>query len=257
MSKTIVAVADLHGHRMLLDALVVELDRDLGGDYTLVPLGDYVDNGPQIPALLDRLIDLRAERGERFAPVLGNHDLACLLAMGWDGGPPNRAWCQNWASRYWNSGGETSRAYGAESAEALARKMPPAHRAFLQSLPWYLEADGYVFVHAGLRPGPVAPQLEELARRQPLPGTHLHDQLRDKALAVVSDPSWGRVVVSGHTHRPRGGRPHFVTPHRITLSSEADHTATLWAVALPDRCFYRVDRTGAVTRGKDAEQLDR
>jgi len=42
-------------------------------------LGDDVDNGPSIPALLDRLIALQGECPERFVPILGNHDLALLV----------------------------------------------------------------------------------------------------------------------------------------------------------------------------------
>lgn len=256
MTKPIVAVADLHGHRKLFDALLARLDREMGADYTLVTLGDYVDNGPEIPALLDRLIDLREQRRERFVPIMGNHDLACLLSMGWNGGPPSKAWSDRWASRYWNPGLGTPRAYGVRSGEELARAMPPSHRAFLQSLPWFHEIDDHVFVHAGLKNGPVAPQLEELARQEPLPGTHLHDQLRNKDLAVVSDPGWGKVVVSGHTHNPEGGRPHFVTEHRITLSSDADHNGVLWAVALPERRYFRVNPQGSVSSGKEPSQLE-
>lgn len=240
----IVAVADLHGHRKLFDALVNWLDAELGGDYTLVTLGDYVDNGPEIPELLDRLVDLRRQRGDRFVPIAGNHDLACTLAMGWNGAQPDEAWCQRWSSRYWNFGRGTPAAYGARSAQELASRMPTAHRAFLQSLPWVYEHGKHVFVHSGLEPGDVTPQVEELARRVPLPSTFLHPQLREKSLARVSDERWGRVVVSGHTHRP--GDPHFVTPHRIAVSSDADHTGQLWAVMLPERRFVRVDSTGEV-----------
>jgi serine/threonine protein phosphatase 1 len=255
MTRPIVAVADLHGQRTLFDALVTTLDQELGADYTLVPLGDYVDNGPEIPALLDRLLKLREQRGERFVPIMGNHDLACLLSMGWNGGPPSKAWYQRWAQRYWNPGLGTPHAYGVRSGEELALKMPPSHRAFLQSLPWFHESGAYIFVHAGLHAGPVAPQLEELARREPRPETFLHDQLREKKLATVSDPGWGKVVVSGHTHNPPGGRPHFVTEHRITLSSDADHDGVLWAVALPERRFYKVDPFGTVTSGTDTSGL--
>jgi hypothetical protein len=89
----------------------------------------------------------------------------------------------------------------------------------------------------------------------PLEGTYLHDALREKTLATVSDATWGKVVVSGHTHRPRGGNPHFVTHHRVTLSSDADHTHVLWAVALPERRFFKVTRHGAVTTGLVADAL--
>lgn len=243
-NNRIVAVADLHGHTELFRTMLAWLDRELGSEYSLVTLGDYVDNGPDVRGLLDLLIDLRATRQERFVPIMGNHDLACVLSMGWNGAPPSEAWCRRWASRYWNPDLGTPLAYGVRTGQQLAAAMPAAHRSFLQSLPWFHEIEEYVFVHSGLCPGPVAPQLEELARREPLHETFLHDQMRDKNLARKSDPTWGRVVVSGHTHRP--GSPHFITKNRITLSSDADHTGDLWAVILPERRFVKVGPTGEV-----------
>ncbi len=255
MDHPIVAVADLHGHTELFRTMLAWLDRELGSDYSLVTLGDYVDNGPDVRGLLDLLVDLRATRKERFVPIMGNHDLACVLSMGWNGAPPSEAWCRAWASRYWNAGLGTPLAYGVHTGQELATAMPTAHRLFLQSLPWFCELGEHVFVHAGLHEGPVAPQLEELARREPLDETWMHDPIREKTLSVKSDPTWGRVVVSGHTYEPvrrcadpyRPGAPHFVTEHRITLSSEADHTGHLWAVILPERRFVRVGPTGEVT----------
>jgi predicted phosphodiesterase len=255
MTHPIVAVADLHGHLTLFNALLAELDGQYGRDYTLVTLGDYVDNGPEIPALLDRLIALREERGDRFVPIMGNHDLVCALSMGWCGAAPDTTWSKRWAGHYWNAGLGTPQAYGVRTGEELARAMPAAHRAFLEALPW-AHADGdYVFVHSGLKEGPVAPQLESLARREVSVDMYLPDPLRDKKLATVSDPAWGKVVVSGHTHRPRGGDPHFVTDNRITLSSDADHRHVLWAVALPERRFFKVAPNATVTHGLEARAL--
>jgi hypothetical protein len=248
MPHTTVAVADLHGHRHLFDALLARLDAHYGDDYTLVTLGDYVDNGREIPALLDRLVTLKAERGPRFVPIMGNHDLACLRAIGWEGGPPDEAWEVKWLRDF--GGTSTAEAYGVTSARALATAMPAAHRAFLQALPWYHAADGHVFVHSGLRAEPVVPQLAELARRELLPHGHTQPQLRDRALATVSWSDWGHVVVTAHTHEP--GDPHFVTDHRVSLSSDADHNGHLWAVVLPQRRFLRVDPSGTVTAPLEA-----
>lgn len=124
----IVAIADLHGHHDLFLALVNCFDRLLGADYQLVTLGDYVDNGPQVPALLDALIALKADRPDRFFPILGNHDLACLRALGWSDGPPDDAWYGRWSARFMNPGGETPWQYGAHSATQLREKMPEPHR---------------------------------------------------------------------------------------------------------------------------------
>ena len=46
-------IADLHGHFNLFERLLARFDAQLPGA-GFVTLGDYVDNGPDIPALLER-----------------------------------------------------------------------------------------------------------------------------------------------------------------------------------------------------------
>lgn len=245
----IVAVADLHGHRTTFERLLAHWDAALRGDYRLVLLGDYVDNGPEIPALLDLLVELQRTRAGRFHPIMGNHDLACLRAMGWDGGPSDEAWFDGWLARF--GGGSTARAYGARSGSELSARMPAHHRTFLQGLPWYLDDDQHVFVHAGLERGPLDPQLRALDRRPLLDRQYTVAPLRDKRLATVSYAAWTRTVVSGHTNRPCPGEdrhaPHWVDDRRITLSAEVDHGGLLWSVLLPERRFVGVDAYGGVS----------
>jgi ADP-ribosylglycohydrolase len=248
----IVAVADLHGHLSLFEKILAAADAALGEDYVLVTLGDYADNGPEVRALLDRLVALRRERGSRFVPIMGNHDLACARLLGWQGAPPSPAWWMTCQNNYWGwSPRGTGPVYGARSAAELAERMPKEHQAFLQQLPWFYETDDYVFVHAGLKDEPLRPQLERLARKE-LPDNPLwtNAQLRDKSLATVSSPAWGKTVVSGHTKRPgeRIGRhpnaPHFADRWRITLSSECDVDGPLYAVVLPERRVLVAEREG-------------
>lgn len=247
----VVAVADLHGHPEHLVRLVGHLDRTLGA-YTLVTLGDCCDNGPDVPGLLDALIALHAARPGRVVSILGNHDLACLRALGWPGDTPDPAWYARWRDRYWDPGRGTPAAYGAASAADLARAMPARHRRFLEGLPWVHDDGTHVYVHAGLEAGPLAPQVAALAARR-LPTVHLHTPppLRDKALSKVADPTWDRIVVSAHD---KGlGAPCFVGPNRLCLSAELDRTGRLYAAVLrgdraaPVQALLRVDPTGPVT----------
>ncbi len=240
-----VAVADLHGHLKQLRSLLKRIDDELG-DYRLVTLGDYVDNGPEVPGLLDFLIELKAERGDRFVPIIGNHDLACLRALGWNDQPPNEDWWVRWSSRYWDAGMGTPAQYGATSASTFAAKFPKSHRDFLQALPWFHDDGTHFFVHAALDAQLLQPQCDALhARILPVEPAYLPRPIGDKALSVVSYADWGRVVISGHT---KGGHiarlapqhphlPHFMTEYRITLSAEVDVSGLLYAVVLPDRRF--------------------
>jgi serine/threonine protein phosphatase 1 len=241
-----VAVADLHGHPKSLKALLEALEDELGDSYRLALLGDYVDNGPDTPGLLDFLIELQADRGDRFIAIMGNHDLACLRSIGFVNGQVDQAWYQRWSS-YWNRGLGTAEAYGAHSGEQLKKLMPAAHFDFLNSRPWYYDTGEYFFVHAGLDIGPIAPQRAELEEKLLPRENHLWSPLalQDKRRACLVDSNWDRVVVSGHTKDPgvkkKSGRANFMRPERICLSAEVDGSGTLFAVILPERRVVRVD----------------
>ena len=233
----LVVIGDLHGRLDLFERLLAWIDQEVP-DARIVTLGDYVDNGPQIPALLDRLNALQEARPGRFCPILGNHDLALLRALGWPHADPDPAWYARWASRYWNPGLGTPQAYGARDAPSFARRFPETHRRFLAALPWYHDDGEHFCVHAGLEVGPIAPQRAALAARTlPAEPAFMPAPLRDKRLALQHDPTWERVVVSSHTHLR--GQPFFFAPRRVCVSATADHGGGLFAVLLPERrCWW-------------------
>jgi serine/threonine protein phosphatase 1 len=238
----ILFLADLHGNAALFDAAIAEARRRAGrDDLTVVASGDFCDNGPSTPQLIERCLEFSQRNPEAFRPILGNHDLACLLTLGLvpaaAGVPPEeaqRAWWNRWGGSYANSRSVwTPTQYGAKSQSEFEQLIPQSHRDFLANLPWYRRLGGYVFVHAGLKPAPVKTQLDALDQRS------LHDlklgfqppQLRDKSLATVNHPDWGVVVVSGHTKLP-GGQD-FLASHRLTLHSAACRGQGLRAALLP------------------------
>ena len=236
-------IGDLHGHLDLFELLLAKVDARYP-QARIVTLGDYVDNGAQIPALLDRLIELKAERPDRFFPILGNHDLALLRALGWPGEESDPDWYQRWRLRYWNPGLGTPEAYGAADLKTFARKFPPAHYRFLAAMPWYYDDGRYLCVHAGLHPGPIGPQRARLKQKElPSEKLFLPDALREKRLATAHDPNWERVVVSSHTHLY--GQAAWVGPQRICVSATSDHGSGLLGVVLPEQRCWRA-RDGQV-----------
>lgn len=130
---------------------------------------------------------------------------------------------------------------GAHDLKTFERSFPLAHYRFLASLPWCYDDGEHLCVHAGLHPGPLAPQRASLdAKVLPAPKLHLPDPIREKRLATVNDPTWERVVVSSHTHLR--GQAVFFAPRRVCISATADHGGGVLAFALPDRRCWRAMR---------------
>ena len=71
----VVAIADLHGNKKLLLRALDKAQQLLGTErIRVVTLGDYADNGPDVPGLFDALISLESDPRFEFFPILGNHD---------------------------------------------------------------------------------------------------------------------------------------------------------------------------------------
>jgi len=173
------AIGDLHGCPDELEVLLARLGA--GAEDTFVFLGDYVDRGPAVRALIERLLRLRGE-GPRTVFLRGNHEDMLLAYLGLPGRYPD--------AYLGNGGAATLASYGVPTdvtGPAAASRLPPAHLEFLRTLELVHRADPYLFVHAGVRPGvPLERQDEE-------------DLLwiREEFFAARHDLPW--TVVFGHT----------------------------------------------------------
>ena len=171
-NRRLLAFGDIHGCRTELLALLAQVSPGAGDQ--LVFLGDYVDRGPDSAGVIDDLLAVRA-RFPASVFLRGNHEQMLLDVLA--GADPT--------TFLFNGGGRTIASY-----EARGGWPPPGeHRLFLENLPLLYRSAGFVFVHAGLRPGtPLAEQ-----------GADDLLWIRQEFLECPDD--WGATVVYGHTPR--------------------------------------------------------
>jgi len=230
--QRVYAVGDVHGRLDLLDRMLAMIAEDAatgrpGTASTVVMLGDYVDRGPDGAGVLDRL---RAgpPPGLGLVCLRGNHDDTLLRFL--DDATAGEAWLGF-------GGGATLASYGVRpppsgevgldrlvaAQRALRSAMPPRHADFLSHLPYRLALGGYLFVHAGVRPGVPA------ERQTPADMMWIRDEF------LRSGADHGRVVVHGHTVV----RVPEVRRNRIGIDTGAYATGRLTALVLEgeDRRF--------------------
>lgn len=183
--RRIYAVGDVHGCADRLRALHALIAADLRSspvpDATLVHLGDYIDRGPDSAGVL-RLAEQPAVPVDRVVNLAGNHEAMLLDALA---GLPG-------AARHWveNGGDATLESWGipcTASCDTWRGRIPERDLAMLRGLAMRHAQDGYLLVHAGVRPGVAL------------------DKQSDLDLLWIREPflSWpdpfAAVVVHGHT----------------------------------------------------------
>ena len=184
--RRVYAIGDIHGCDEQLANLHATIAEDLArrpvDQAVLLHIGDYADRGPDTAGVLARL-----QAGSPIASVqtinlVGNHDETMLNALSGD-----RPAATDWLF----AGGRAAlESYGVDPdspREAWPQQVPPEHLAFLRGLKLVHREGGYLFVHAGVRPGV---PLEQQARE---------DLLRMRQPFLYSEASFGAVVVHGHT----------------------------------------------------------
>ncbi|MEZ0371733.1 MAG: metallophosphoesterase [Candidatus Sericytochromatia bacterium] len=157
-------IPDTHGHyQKVMELLEILHRKDLLRNRQLVFLGDFIDRGPDVKALLELMIRM-SERGH--VCISGNHDLVMRAVL--TPGEHLPRWVARWREKY--ACEQTLKSYGMEIADLptdphqvpqfLTAHMPAAHVHFLQTLPLFWEAGCYIAVHAGLEPVRHVPGLE-------------------------------------------------------------------------------------------------
>jgi serine/threonine protein phosphatase 1 len=121
----------------------------------LLHLGDYVDRGPDSARVVARLTLGSPLRGVPMVNLMGNHEWMMLRALALGDADDIEHWQHN-------GGDATLKSWNMPPGAPVnewAALLPVEQLAFLRDLKPYQVLDGYVFVHAGVRPGvPLAEQ---------------------------------------------------------------------------------------------------
>lgn len=222
--RRVYAIGDIHGRRDLLVAMLARIRDDLAARPHRHPqvifLGDYVDRGPDSRGVIEALLAL-ADTGLATGFLLGNHDsyvLDYLADPAFCNGPlPWLATPLGGTATLASYGVTEAREGGARATHAAFRAAFPAeHEGFLAGCALWLRVGGYVFAHAGIRPG-VRIDLQE------------RDDLiwiREPFLSSTED--FGFKVVHGHTIVPQVEHH----PNRIAIDTGAVRTGRLSCLVL-------------------------
>jgi len=222
----IYAIGDVHGCLDALRALEARIVADAAGtpgDKWIVMLGDYVDRGPNSAQVLDHLT-ARPPAGFSRICLRGNHDEAMLAAIedpraietwiGWG----IEATLASYGLSAAQIAGLTAPGRAAAKQQLLQAFIPDEHIAFLRNLPVMLTVPGYIFVHAGLRPG------IETGRQQD------RDLMWIRREFLDTDHDFGAMVIHGHTpvEAPE------LTPHRAGIDTACYASGVLTALRIDD-----------------------
>ena len=245
--RRIYAIGDLHGRLDLLDDMLARVRTDLATRPHAAPkmvfLGDYCDRGPDSRGVIARLIEIEA--GPLPATFLfGNHDsyIEAYLEE------------PEWFDRTYHwlhsamGGSETLASYGVPDAEvadptatrdAFAAAFPAEHLAFLHRCALNARIGGYLFVHAGIRPG-----------------VAVADQVRDDLIWIrepflSSRDDFGFKVVHGHTIVPQPEH----RANRIAIDTGGFRTGILTCLVLEGDAVSVLERDGPTPLPETASGL--
>ena len=223
--QRVYAVGDVHGCLDRLTALHALIAADLAerpvAQPVLVHLGDYVDRGPDSAGVVALLATGAPLPGLPTVNLMGNHEHMMLAALASGETEATELWLANGAADSLHSWGVPRSA----QPNDWAAHLPIPHLLFLRDLALRHRAGGYLFVHAGVRPGI---KLDQQTR---------HDLLWIREPFLSSRQDHGAVVVHGHTPHPEP----VVRPNRIGIDTGAVMGGMLTCAVL------EADRLGFLT----------
>ncbi|MEF8983596.1 MAG: metallophosphoesterase family protein [Bacteroidales bacterium] len=139
------AIGDVHGCYKSLRKLVEDILQVRKED-ELYFVGDFIDRGPSGKEVIDYIIDMM-DKGYRIQAVRGNHEEMMIDAYLYRTAEKYMLWMFNGADA-------TLASYGAESPRfddrAALSALPESHMEFIRKMPYCIELDDSIIVHAGI-----------------------------------------------------------------------------------------------------------
>ncbi len=168
-------IGDIHGDSVRLSALLEKID-----SRRLVFLGDYLDRGPNSPAVVELLVQAQSLEPKPVF-LFGNHEIALLAFLSGK---------LSFLEYAWMGGLSTMRSYIGEASDDVRSEfvaaMPAAHREFLSNCKPFFETPDLVASHAGINPDrPESREVEEIVLGR-------HPSIFDR------DPRLNKLVICGH-----------------------------------------------------------
>ena len=165
------AISDIHGCAKTFRALVHEKIR-LSRQDTLFLLGDYINKGPDSQGVLDFIFELQQEK-YNVQCLRGNHEQYLLdgLVYSWE------------EIAFLNRGGrETLKSFGVSTVNEIPKK----YLGFIKSLPYFIELDDYLLIHAGLNFDLLDPYKDD------------YSMLNIRKMEVDLEKTGGKPIIHGH-----------------------------------------------------------
>jgi serine/threonine protein phosphatase 1 len=218
VSGRLFAIGDVHGCPGELEALLAAVAPEAGD--TVCFVGDYIDRGRDSKAVIDLLLAARCREDVRWVFLKGNHEDMCLAYLGRAG-----HWGEAWLA---NGGAAAVRSYGVDARSAPAAveaAMPPEHLAFLEGLERTHVADGWRFVHAGVRPDRPWERQED------------EDLFWIREEFLTRPHVLAETVVFGHTP---SREVQVDLPYRVGIDTGLVYGGCLTALELPARVLHQV-----------------
>ena len=190
--RRLYVIGDVHGHydrlQRVHDRVRADLQHRPTPNPTLIHLGDLIDRGPATAACVDLLGAGPPIRGVPTINLMGNHEWMLLEALKHQRQDDIDRWLDNGGAESLGSWGLKSTAQPAAWLAAI----PPRHLVLLRDLRRTHAIEGYLFVHAGVRPG------VPLERQRDTDLLWIRDSfLNWDGVMLPEAPS--RVIVHGHT----------------------------------------------------------